>query len=99
MTDKKPWETDWESKWENMYGDSTSDDDQSDDNNDEIIQKDANGNILQAGDTVIAIKDLNGKGVNIKRGDKFKNIRLTDEPGIIESGKLVLKTEFFKKQK
>jgi alkylphosphonate utilization operon protein PhnA len=99
MTDKKPWETDWESKWENMYWDSTSDDDQSDDNNDEIIQKDANWNILQAGDTVIAIKDLNWKWVNIKRWDKFKNIRLTDEPWIIESWKLVLKTEFFKKQK
>ncbi|NUJ97636.1 hypothetical protein HGA92_02485 [Candidatus Gracilibacteria bacterium] len=59
--------------------------------------KDCNGNILNNGDTVIAIKDLKGKGVNIKRGDKFKNIRLTDEDGVIESGKLVLKTEFFKK--
>lgn len=64
----------------------------------EIIQKDANGNILQDGDSVIAIKDLKVKGSkDIKRGDKFKNIRLTDEQWIIESGKMVLKTEFFKK--
>jgi protein PhnA len=59
--------------------------------------KDCNGNILVDGDTVIAIKDLKWKWVNIKRGDKFKNIHLTDEDGVIESGKLVLKTEFFKK--
>lgn len=65
---------------------------------DEIVQKDANGNILADGDTVMAIKDLKVKGAaDIKRGDKFKNIRLTDEEGIIESGKMVLKTEFFKK--
>jgi len=59
--------------------------------------KDCNGNILNNGDTVIATKDLKWKWVNIKRGNKFKNIRLTDEDGVIESGKLVLKTEFFKK--
>lgn len=62
--------------------------------------KDANGNILKDGDTVIAIKDLPVKGgKDIKRGDKFKKIRLTDEEGIIESGKMVLKTQFFKKAK
>jgi len=59
--------------------------------------KDANGNILQDGDSIIAIKDIKGKGVKIKRGDKFKNISLTDEEGVVESGNLVLKTEFFKK--
>ena len=65
---------------------------------DEIVQKDANGNILADGDTVMAIKDLKVKGAtDIKRGDKFKNIKLTDEEGIIESGKMVLRTEFFKK--
>lgn len=65
---------------------------------DEIVQKDANGNILAEGDTVIAIKDLKVKGApDIKRGDKFKNIKLTDEEWIIESGKMVLRTEFFKK--
>lgn len=32
-----------------------------------------------------------------KRWDKFKNIRLTDDTELIESWKMVLKTEFFKK--
>ena len=65
---------------------------------DEIIQKDANWNVLADWDTVIAIKDLKVKWApDIKRGDKFKNIKLTDEEGIIESGKMVLRTEFFKK--
>ena len=60
--------------------------------------KDANGNLLQAGDSVVAIKDLKVKGASdIKRWDKFKNIRLTDDAELIESGKMVLRTEFFKK--
>lgn len=59
---------------------------------------DANGAPLENGDSVIAIKDLKVKGApDIKRGDKFKNIKLTDDPIYIESGKMVLKTEFFKK--
>nr|MDD3720030.1 PhnA domain-containing protein [Candidatus Gracilibacteria bacterium] len=63
-----------------------------------MATKDCNGNELKAGDTVMAIKDLKVKGApDIKRGDKFKNIRLTDDEGVIESGKMVLKTEFFKK--
>lgn len=60
-------------------------------------QKDCNWAILKDGDTVIATKDF--KDLKIKRWDKFKKIRLTDEPGIIESGKYVFKTEFFKKAK
>ena len=60
--------------------------------------KDCNGNILQDGDSVIAIKDLKVKGTSdIKRGDKFTKIRLTDDAELIESGKMVLRTEFFKK--
>ena len=60
--------------------------------------KDANWNLLQAWDSVVAIKDLKVKWASdIKRGDKFKNIRLTDDEGLIESWKMVLKTEFFKK--
>src|SRR4051812_33606353 len=40
--------------------------------------KDANGNILQDGDTVILIKDLPVKGASksIKAGTKIKNIKL-----------------------
>ncbi len=63
-----------------------------------MATKDSNGNELKAGDTVIAIKDLKVKWApDIKRGDKFKNIILTDDEWVIESWKMVLKTEFFKK--
>lgn len=61
--------------------------------------KDANGKLLADGDSVIAIKDLKVKWASdIKRGDVFKNIRLTDDAELIESGKMVLRTEFFKKR-
>ncbi|MFA5917128.1 MAG: PhnA domain-containing protein [Candidatus Gracilibacteria bacterium] len=63
-----------------------------------LVVKDCNGNILQDGDTVIATKDIKVKGASdIKRGDKFPKIRLTDDAELIESGKMVLRTEFFKK--
>lgn len=63
-----------------------------------LIVKDCNGNILQNGDSVMAIKDLKVKGApDIKRGDKFTKIKLTDDIELIESGKMVLRTEFFKK--
>ena len=41
--------------------------------------KDANGNVLQDGDTVVLIKDLPVKGAPkpIKAGTKVKNIKLT----------------------
>ncbi|MDP2090577.1 MAG: PhnA domain-containing protein [Candidatus Gracilibacteria bacterium] len=69
-----------------------------DEDNSSIEVKDCNGNILNNGDTVIAIKDLKVSGASdIKRGDKFPKIRLTDDPELIESGKMVLRTEFFKK--
>lgn len=64
------------------------------------IVKDCHGALLENGDAVIAIKDLPVKGgKDIKRGDVFKNIRLTEDPQLIESGKMVLRTEFFKKKK
>ena len=65
---------------------------------------DANGNLLQEGDTVILIKDLPVKGakVTLKRGTSIKKIRLTDDPAEIECNHekvrgLVLKTQFVKK--
>lgn len=68
------------------------------DDNETIIVKDANGNILTNGDTIMAIKDLPVKGGgSIKRGEKFKNIKLTDDPTHVDAGKVMLKTEFFKK--
>lgn len=47
--------------------------------NDSLIVKDANGNVLQDGDTVVLIKDLPVKGASksIKAGTKVKNIKLT----------------------
>jgi len=66
--------------------------------------KDANGNVLQDGDTVTVIKGLKVKGspTGIKAGTKVKNIRLVDGdhnidckvPGI---GPMGLKSEFVKK--
>jgi protein PhnA len=69
-----------------------------DDKETNLVVKDSNGTILQEGDAVMAIKDLKVKWApDIKRGDKFKNIKLTDDPELIESGKMVLRTKFFKK--
>jgi protein PhnA len=47
---------------------------------DSLIVKDANGNELHDGDTVILIKDLPVKGASksIKAGTKVKNIKLTE---------------------
>lgn len=67
----------------------------------EIVTKDAHGNILAQGDTVISTQNLMAGKMKIQKGTKVKNIHLTDDPEIIE-GKIdgslmVLKTCFFKK--
>jgi len=63
-----------------------------------LVVKDCNWNILQNWDTVIATKDIKVKWApDIKRWDKFSKIKLTDDVELIESGKMVLRTEFFKK--
>lgn len=73
------------------------------DMSDEITVKDANGNILQDGDAVTLTKDLKVKGtsLNLKRGTKVSNIRLTDDPAEIDvrikKQALVLRTEYVKK--
>ena len=60
---------------------------------------DTNSNQLFPWDSVIAVKDIKVKGSSdIKRWDVFKNIRLTDYPDLIESWKMVLRVEFFKKK-
>ena len=68
------------------------------------VWKDANGNILQDGDTVTVIKDLKIKGSSsvVKVGTKVKNIRLIDGDHDIDCkidgiGAMQLKTEFVKK--
>ena len=77
-----------------------------DDSLDESVVKDANGNILQDGDSVVLIKDLKVKGSSgaLKSGTKVKGIRLTDEvadhnfSGKIDGqGSIYLKSEFVKK--
>jgi protein PhnA len=68
------------------------------------VYKDANGNVLQDGDTVTVIKDLKlrgGSGV-VKQGTKVKNIRLVDEDHDIDCridglGAMKLKSEYVKK--
>jgi len=68
------------------------------------VYKDANGNILEDGDTVTLIKDLKLKGSSqvVKQGTKVKNIRLTDGDHDIDCkiegfGPMQLKSEFIKK--
>ncbi len=47
-----------------------------------FVIRDANGTVLQDGDTVTVIKDLKVKGASsdIKVGTKIKNIKLLDKP-------------------
>jgi len=66
--------------------------------------KDANGNVLQDGDTVTVIKDLKVKGTSlvVKVGTKVKGIRLVDGDHDIDCkidgiGAMKLKSEFVKK--
>jgi protein PhnA len=66
--------------------------------------KDANGNILNDGDTVSVIKDLKVKGSSavVKVGTKVKNIRLVEGDHNIDCkidgvGAMKLKSEFVKK--
>lgn len=69
-----------------------------------ITAKDANGNILQDGDTVTVIKDLKVKGSSlvVKVGTKVKNIRLVEGDHNIDCkidgiGPMKLKSQFVKK--
>ncbi|MFL9844443.1 PhnA domain-containing protein [Flavobacterium rhizosphaerae] len=69
------------------------------------FHKDSNGNILQQGDTVTLIKDLDVKGstINAKVGTAVRNIRLVhDNPeqieGKIDGQLIVILTKYVKKQ-
>lgn len=71
---------------------------------DSQIVKDANGNVLQDGDTVVLIKDLPVKGAPkpIKAGTKVKNIKLTSGDHNIDCkidgfGAMALKSIYVKK--
>lgn len=71
---------------------------------DKKIIRDANGNVLNDGDSVSVIKDLKVKGTSlvVKIGTKVKNIRLIDGDHDIDCkidgfGAMKLKSEFVKK--
>lgn len=68
------------------------------------VIKDANGNLLQDGDTVTVIKDLKVKGSSlvVKVGTRVKNIRLIQGDHDIDCkidgiGPMQLKSQFVKK--
>lgn len=70
----------------------------------EKVVRDANGNVLQDGDTVSVIKELKVKGSSlvVKMGTKVKNIRLIEGDHDIDCkidglGAMKLKSEFVKK--
>lgn len=69
------------------------------------LHKDANGNQLQTGDTVILTKSLDVKGstLNAKMGTVVKNIKLVEEnteqiEGKIEGQLIVILTKYVRKQ-
>jgi protein PhnA len=68
------------------------------------VVRDANGNVLQDGDTVVVIKDLKVKGASsvLKVGTRVKGIRLVEGDHNIDCridgiGQMGLKSEFVKK--
>jgi len=70
----------------------------------QVSIRDANGNVLEDGDTVTVIKDLKVKSSSlvVKVGTKVKNIRLVDGDHDIDCkidgiGAMKLKSEFVKK--
>jgi len=74
------------------------------DDEDRVIHKDSNGNILEAGDTVTLIKDLEVKGANFtaKRGTAVRNISLSLNnaehiEGRVDGQQIVILTKFVKK--
>ena len=69
-----------------------------------VEHRDSNGAVLEAGDSVTLIKDLNVKGANFtaKRGTPVRNISLVqDNPeqieGRVEGQRIVILTQFVKK--
>jgi len=71
---------------------------------DEVKHIDSNGVVLQAGDTVVLIKDLDVKGSSLtaKRGTAVRNIRLVHDnaehiEGRVEGQQIVILTKFVKK--
>lgn len=70
-----------------------------------VDARDAAGNVLADGDSVVLVKDLKVKGAGhtLKQGTVIKSIRLTDNPEEIDCRHdaikgLVLRTEFVRKR-
>jgi len=92
---------DWDNmEWDEEKGEFVS---KVSDTEERVVTKDANGVVLENGDSVILTRDLDVKGVAIsmKRGDKLKKIRTGDDPELVECkiGKkgVYIKTCFVKK--
>jgi len=71
---------------------------------DAIVHRDSNGAVLEAGDTVTLIKDLNvkGGGFTAKRGTAVRGIRLVEDnaehiEGRVSGQQIVILTQFVKK--
>jgi protein PhnA len=74
------------------------------DDSDKVVHKDSNGTILEAGDTVVLIKDLKVKGSSLvaKRGSAVRRIRLVHDnqnhiEGKVEGQTVVILTQYVKK--
>lgn len=70
----------------------------------QVVHRDCNGAVLEAGDSVTLTKDLNVKGSSLtaKRGTAVRNIRLVqDNPeqieGRVDGQQIVILTQFVKK--
>ena len=71
-----------------------------------IVHIDSNGNVLEAGDTVVLIQDLKVKGANFtaKRGTAVRRISLVHDnaeqiEGKVDGQHIVLLTKYVKKSK
>jgi protein PhnA len=83
--------------WAKATGEDLSDEDK-------VIHRDSNNAVLEAGDTVVLIKDLNVKGANFtaKRGTAVRNISLVQDDATQIEGKvngqhIVILTQYVKK--
>ncbi|WP_133407535.1 PhnA domain-containing protein [Parashewanella tropica] len=78
-------------------------DEEASEDDDDIKHVDCNGAVLNAGDTVVVIKDLNVKGTSFvaKRGTSVRNISLTNNPehieGRVNGTRIVILTQYVKK--
>jgi protein PhnA len=69
-----------------------------------VVHRDSNGNVLQAGDTVVLIKDLDvkGAGFTAKRGTAVRGISLVENnsaqiEGKVNGQQIVILTQYVKK--